>query len=96
MKLIEVPVPREISQMIKISYDDEHISRIIENMYEVCKELIWMAPDEENELWSRYGMYAKLRIDSVNYGVHAKHELINFTLSSYGPSSHCQGLLLQT
>ena len=51
MVLAEIPVTRDIVTKLRTTVDDDHVSRVIEKMYEACNEIFWTVPGEEDETW---------------------------------------------
>ena len=53
MVLAEIPVTRDIVTVLRTTVDDDHVTRVIEKMYEACNEIVWIVTGEDDEAWFR-------------------------------------------
>ena len=51
MVLAEIPVTRDIVTVLRTTVDDDHVTRVIEKMYEACNEIVWIVTGEDDETW---------------------------------------------
>ena len=51
MVLAEIPVTRDIVTVLRTTADEDHVTRVIEKMYEACNEIVWIVTGEDDEMW---------------------------------------------
>ena len=36
---------------MRTTADEDHVTRVIEKMYEACNEIVWIVTGEDDEMW---------------------------------------------